>query len=61
MTNPARSLEDKLRDWNSPVEMLRNSLVGPYVFPIASEFSNWRDEQAAWQNTAVPCRPVNHD
>lgn len=55
MTQPSgsRSLEQKLADWKNPVEMLRNSEVGPYVFPIASEFSNWRDEQEAWQKTAV--------
>jgi glycine cleavage system aminomethyltransferase T len=47
------SLEQKIQDWGSPVRMLRNATVGPYVFPIASEFSNWRDEQAAWQKTAV--------
>ena len=47
------SLEDKLQAWSNPVEMLRNAQVGPYVFPIASEFSNWRDEQAAWQESAA--------
>jgi len=55
-----RSLEQKLQDWDSPVDMLRNSTVGPYVFPIASEFSNWRDEQAAWHNTAVLFDLSNH-
>ena len=33
--------------------MLRNARVGPYVFPIASEFSNWRDEQTAWHESAA--------
>ena len=47
------SLEQKLQRWKSPVEMLRNSQTGPYVFPIASEFSNWRDEQESWQQSAV--------
>ena len=61
MANPsAKSLEDKLQAWKSPVEMLRNSEVGPYVFPIASEFSNWRDEQKAWQETAVLFDLSNH-
>lgn len=36
-----------------PVGMLRNSQAGPYVFPIAPEFSNWRDEQEAWRKTAI--------
>lgn len=48
-----KTLEQKIQEWKNPVEMLRNSLVGPYIFPIASEFSNWRDEQTAWQKTAV--------
>ena len=26
----------------------------PYVYPVVpGEFSNWRDEQAAWQKSAV--------
>ena len=33
--------------------MLRNAPLGPYQFPIRSEFSNWRDEQEAWRKTAV--------
>ncbi|MCC6946570.1 MAG: aminomethyltransferase family protein [Bradyrhizobiaceae bacterium] len=48
-----RNLEERLRDFESPVEMLRNSQTGPYVFPVPGEFSNWRDEQEAWRKTAV--------
>ena len=48
-----KSLEDKLKTWANPVEMLRNAEVGAYVFPIKPEFSNWRDEQEAWQKTAA--------
>ncbi|MGA7270087.1 MAG: aminomethyl transferase family protein [Acidimicrobiia bacterium] len=34
--------------------MLRNSKIGAYVYPIvAPEFTNWRDEQRAWRETAV--------
>ena len=39
------SLQQKMEAAGNPVEMLRNSQVGPYVFPIPAEFSNWRDEQ----------------
>jgi vanillate/3-O-methylgallate O-demethylase len=46
-------LEQKIRLAGDPVAMLRNSQSGPYVFPIAGEFSNWRDEQEAWCKTAV--------
>ncbi|MEX0700032.1 MAG: aminomethyl transferase family protein, partial [Acidimicrobiia bacterium] len=49
-----RSLEDVLQTVDSPVEMLRNSQIGAYVYPVvAPEFSNWRDEQRAWRETAV--------
>ena len=48
-----QTLEQKIQSAGNPVDMLRNSQVGPYVFPISSEFSNWRDEQEAWQKTAV--------
>lgn len=38
----------------SPVKLLRNSPIGPYVYPVvASEYTNWRDEQRAWQKTCV--------
>jgi vanillate/3-O-methylgallate O-demethylase len=48
-----RSLEDKIQDAGNPVEMLRNAPLGPYAFPIKSEFTNWRDEQESWRKTAV--------
>ena len=48
-----RSLEDKLQAAASPVEMARNSQIGPYVYPaVPAEFSNWRDEQVAWRRPA---------
>ena len=38
----------------SPVKLLRNSAIGPYVYPVvASEYTNWRDEQRAWQKSCV--------
>jgi len=37
-----------------PVKLLRNSAIGPYVYPVvASEYTNWRDEQHAWQNSCL--------
>ncbi len=47
------SLQQKMDKIGNPVEMLRNSQAGPYVFPVAPEFSNWRDEQESWWKTAV--------
>lgn len=49
----AENLEQKIRRIGDPVTMLRNSPQGHYEFPIPSEYSNWGDEQAAWQHTAV--------
>ena len=49
-----RSLEDLLGTVRSPLELLRNSQTGPYVYPVVPpEYSNWRDEQRAWQQTCV--------
>src|SRR5215467_9813612 len=49
-----QSLEDLLRTVKSPVELLRNSQIGPYAFPVVrSEFTNWRDEQRAWKETCA--------
>ncbi len=48
------SLEEKLQAAGSAIEMTRNSQIGPYVYPaVPPEFSNWRDEQAAWRETAA--------
>ena len=49
-----RSLEDLLESAGNPVAMLRNSRIGAYVYPVVPyEYSNWRDEQRAWRETAV--------
>ena len=50
----AKSLEDLLQTVASPVELLRNSQIGPYAFPVVrSEFTNWRDEQRSWRETCA--------
>ncbi|HEY6451458.1 MAG TPA: aminomethyltransferase family protein [Steroidobacteraceae bacterium] len=50
----ASNLEEVLHRVGNPVPMLRNSQLGAYVYPVVpSEFSNWRDEQRAWRETAV--------
>ncbi len=53
MSATTESLEQKLKSWKNPVEMLQNAKTGPYIFPISPEFTNWRDEQEAWYKTAV--------
>src|SRR5688500_4539299 len=49
-----QSLEQVLQTVKSPVDMLRNSQIGPYAFPVVrSEFTNWRDEQRSWRETCA--------
>ncbi len=56
-----KNLEQLLQAVGNPVQMLRNSQIGAYVYPVVpSEFSNWRDEQAAWQKTAVLFDQAHH-
>ncbi len=48
------SLEEALQSVKSPVELLRNSQIGPYAFPVVRhEFTNWRDEQRSWRETCA--------
>src|SRR4029450_13796976 len=49
-----KNLEDALQAVGNPVDMLRNSQIGPYAFPVVpSEFTNWRDEQRSWRETCA--------
>ena len=49
-----KSFEDVLKSAGNPVDMLRNSQIGAYIYPVVPpEYSNWRDEQAAWRNSCV--------
>jgi len=48
------NLERAINAAKNPVEMLRNSQIGPYAFPVVpSEFTNWRDEQRSWRETCA--------
>src|SRR5438094_8674907 len=50
----AESLEEILQTVRNPVELLRNSQIGPYAFPVVRyEFTNWRDEQRSWRETCA--------
>ena len=49
-----KTLEDALQAADNAATMVRNSQIGAYVYPVvASEFSNWRDEQRAWRHSCV--------
>ncbi len=55
------SLSDAIAQHANPVEMLRNSKIGMYVYPVvAPEFSNWRDEQRAWRDSVVLYDQTHH-
>src|SRR5689334_15624282 len=48
------NLQELLEATDDTVELLRNSQLGAYVYPVVpSEFSNWRREQRAWRESAV--------
>jgi len=47
------SLQNKMDAAGGALAMLRASQLGPYVFPVRAEFSNWRDEQRAWRETVA--------
>ena len=48
------NLQEIIDASGSTVELLRNSKLGTYIYPVVpSEFTNWRREQKAWRETAV--------
>ena len=49
-----QSLEDLIKSVGNPVDLLRNSQSGPNVYPVVPpEYTNWRDEQRAWQEACI--------
>lgn len=49
-----KNLQEVLDASGSVVDLLRNSQIGAYIYPVvAPEFTNWRSEQRAWRETAV--------
>ena len=55
------TLEQALQGAGSPVELLRNSSIGPYAFPVVrAEYTNWRDEQRAWRETCALLNLSHH-
>ncbi|MCT7376637.1 aminomethyl transferase family protein [Chelativorans salis] len=48
-----KNLQEKIDRIGNPSHMLQNSPVGPYVFPIAPQYTNWMEEVRAWRHGAV--------
>lgn len=55
----SESLAEAITRVGSPVELLRNQNWPAFTFPVAPEFTNWRDEQRAW-NTTVALMDQSH-
>ncbi|MBO0692402.1 MAG: aminomethyltransferase family protein [Acidimicrobiaceae bacterium] len=50
----AKNLQEILEESGNTVELLRNSQLGAYIYPVVpAEFSNWRREMKAWRESAV--------
>jgi vanillate/3-O-methylgallate O-demethylase len=49
-----KNLQDVIDAAGNPVELLRNSQIGSYIYPVVpADFQNWIKEQKAWRDTAV--------
>jgi vanillate/3-O-methylgallate O-demethylase len=48
------TLETLIQRSGNATDMLRNSQIGAYVYPVVpNEYQNWREEQRAWRDSAV--------
>jgi len=57
----ASNLQELMEERGSVVDMLRNSQLGTYIYPVVpAEFTNWRREQKAWRETAVLYDQTHH-
>jgi vanillate/3-O-methylgallate O-demethylase len=57
----AQNLQEVIDAAGSTVDLLRNSQIGAYIYPVvAPEFHNWRSEQLAWRQTAVLFDQTHH-
>ncbi|PXY22709.1 vanillate/3-O-methylgallate O-demethylase [Prauserella muralis] len=57
----AKNLQEVLDQSPSTVELLRNSQLGAYIYPVVpSEFTNFRREVIAWRETAVLFDQTHH-
>lgn len=50
----ANNLQELLEQSGNTVDLLRNSQIGAYIYPVVPpEFTNWRSEVRAWRETAI--------
>src|SRR5215471_18892793 len=56
-----KNLQEVLDGAGNTVELLRNSQLGAYIYPVVpAEFSNWRREVIAWRESAVLYDQTHH-
>ncbi len=59
---PFNNLEEMINTSGNPVFALRGSQIGPFPFPgVAPEYTNWRDEQRAWQEAVAILNLSHHE
>ncbi|QYN18649.1 aminomethyl transferase family protein [Amycolatopsis sp. DSM 110486] len=57
----AKSLQDVVDQAENTVDLLRNSQLGAYIYPVVpAEFTNFRREVIAWRSTAVLFDQTHH-
>ncbi len=57
----AKNLQDVLDQAGNTVELLRNSQLGAYIYPVVpAEFTNFRREVIAWREAAVLFDQTHH-
>ncbi|GAB2965863.1 aminomethyltransferase family protein [Amycolatopsis acidiphila] len=57
----AKSLQDVLDRTGNTVELLRNSQIGAYIYPVVpAEFTNFRREVISWRDAAVLFDQTHH-
>jgi len=57
----AKNLQELLDQAGNTVELLRNSQLGAYIYPVVpAEFTNWRREVISWREAAVLYDQTHH-
>jgi vanillate/3-O-methylgallate O-demethylase len=57
----AKNLQEVLDQAGNTVQLLRNSQLGAYIYPVVpAEFTNWRREVISWRETSVLFDQTHH-
>ncbi|WP_367992726.1 hypothetical protein [Nocardioides eburneus] len=54
------SLSQAIARVGNPIELLRNQNWPAFTFPVAPEFTNWRDEERSWNTSAALMDQSHH-